>query len=150
MTPLITSTSERNSLHSLYYRQNEKTGLCPRLLQTGWQKVNTWTFEMLSKKRKKISEIFSNTNSIIILKVWYEACCSEHSSQHFRPLPSSGVTTWTPAVVLMELEKAVWHSDESWCNKPTDTGEHLHSSFLVDLFGLFFFSFFLISHPQSS
>lgn len=109
-----TNIVQFNSFHS-FFITSWMTIQCFTLVcyrQAG-KKVNRWIFKIfIEKKRVSSQNLLSNTNSAV-LNVWYEACCSEHRSRHFRPLPSSGMTGGAPAVLLMDfLKKAVWHSDQ--------------------------------------
>lgn len=107
------------------------------------KKSTSELLKSLSKKRINSQNLFSNTNSAV-LNVWYEACCSEHRSRHFRPLLSSGMTGGAPAVLPMDFKKSsstFWSAVEGWCDKPIcDGGRHLQT---VHSYSSYFGHFFL-------
>lgn len=106
------------------------------LLHTG-KKVNKWTFKIFIKKKRVNSQnLFSNTNSAA-LKVWYDACCSEHRSRHFRPLPSSGVTCCS-ADGLRKSSLTFWSAVEGWCDKPIWDRGYIQSVPRQIIWSLFF------------
>lgn len=140
-----------------YYKPNDNTVLWPHLLQTGWQK--SWQyFESIKplyiyiyfKKLNKQGDNFFSSSSKKNRFGSTNKCLVEWM-------------TWSTRVNFSHLEppllrrqtfsEAARHSEEGWCEKPIqDRGCHLLAvSFLVELFGHFFFFFkFVFASSTSS